>query len=125
MLEVIEQKYQILDVLGRGGSGITYSAKVLERQSQAVVAIKALPLQGLENWEPVERFEKEAEVLAKLDHPAIPKCLDHFYIDTPDDRIFCIVQEFAEGQSLTERVKQGWRVTEKEVRRIAEQVLHF
>ena len=133
MLDRIEQKYQILEVLGRGGSGTTYSAKLLEQPSQVpsesssqpIVAIKALPLQGLTDWEPIECFETEVQVLAKLDHPAIPKYLEHFYIDTPQNRIFCIVQEFAEGQSLAERVKQGWRVTEKEVQQIAEQLLEI
>ncbi|WP_416207930.1 serine/threonine protein kinase [Coleofasciculus sp. LEGE 07092] len=55
----------------------------------------------------------------------MPQYLDYFHIDTPQDRSFYIVQQLAEGQSLATWVQNGWRGNEKEIRRIATQLLEI
>ncbi|MEQ9238102.1 protein kinase domain-containing protein [Coleofasciculus sp. E2-BRE-01] len=121
--EIIAQRYRIIDTLGQGGIGITYHAE--DTQTKQAVALKALSLHRLSDWKMLELFEREARVLAGLKHPRIPKYLDYFHVDTPQDRSFYIVQELAEGQSLAAWVEQGWRTNETELRRIATQLLEI
>lgn len=119
--ELIKQRYQINNILGKGGVGITYSA--VDTKKQVTVAIKAVSLRQLNDWKQVELFEREAQVLAKLNHPNIPKYLDYFDIETDKDKVFYIVQQLAPGKSLFQLVEQGWRTTETEVKEIAKQIL--
>ena len=72
--DIIDRKYQIIDLIGQGGSSITYSATSLETKEK--VAIKSLSLKGLSEWEQIELFEREAKILATLNHPAIPQYID-------------------------------------------------
>jgi serine/threonine protein kinase len=119
--DIINQRYRILEILGKGGISITY--KAVDEQIEQPVAIKALSLRQTQDWKIIELFEREARVLQNLNHPAIPNYLDYFQIDTAEDRYFYIVQEVASGQSLAEWIKQGWRPNETEVRNIAQQIL--
>ncbi|MEM7758931.1 MAG: ankyrin repeat domain-containing protein, partial [Cyanobacteria bacterium P01_A01_bin.40] len=70
-----------------------------------------------------ELFGREAEVLSKLDHPAIPKYIDYFDLETDTDKAFYIVQQQAPGKSLFDLVQSGWRITEAQVKDIAQQIL--
>jgi serine/threonine protein kinase len=115
--------YQIKSILGEGGSGITYCAQVAGTERQ--VALKELSLQRMNDWKAIELFEREAQVLSQLQHPAIPKYIDYFTIDTPDNRSFYIVQELAPGKTLSAWLQEGWRCTEVEVKDIARQILEI
>ncbi len=119
--EIIAQRYRIVDTLGQGGSGTTYLVEDLQSSQQ--VALKALSLCRMSDWKMMELFEREARVLAQLNHPAIPRYLEYFHVDTPQDRSFYIAQQLAPGQSLALLVQKGWRASEEEVRRIAIQIL--
>ena len=121
--DIVQERYRILHPLGEGGSGTTYAAEDLQTQRQ--VALKALSLRHSGDWKQLELFEREAATLQKLKHPAIPKYLDYFHVDSVGDRAFYIVQELAAGYSLAQRVSQGWRTREQDVRRIAAQVLEI
>ena len=74
--QIINQRYRILDILSEGVSGITYKAE--DTETGKTVALKALSLRESGNWKQIELFEREAEVLGKLNHPAIPQYLDYF-----------------------------------------------
>lgn len=118
---LIQSRYRILDVLGQGGSGITYRAE--DAFTGRKVALKELSLKGLSDWKKLELFEREARVLAELNHPAIPQYVDYFQVDTADNRLFYIAQEIAEGTSLADLVTSGERFSEAETKRIATEVL--
>ena len=105
--ELIKQRYRIDNILGKGGVGITYGA--FDTINKTTVAIKAVSLRQLNDWKQVELFEREAEVLAKLEHPNIPQYLDYFDIETDKDKVFYIVQQLAPGKSLFQLVEEGWR----------------
>lgn len=120
--EIIAQQYQIVGLLGEGGIGTTYEARDLSNGGQAV-ALKALSLHRMQDWKVLELFEREARVLAQLHHPAIPRYLNYFQSDTPQDRYFYLVQALAPGQSLAALVNGGWRQDETAVRDLAVQVL--
>lgn len=121
--EIIAQRYRLLDILGQGGSGTTYLAEDIHCSEQ--VALKALSLRHMTDWKAIALFEREAQVLAQLNHSAIPRYLEYFQVDTPQDRCFYIAQQLAEGKSLAALVQNGWHASQKEVRRIAIQILEI
>ncbi|HEY9607990.1 ankyrin repeat domain-containing protein [Allocoleopsis sp.] len=121
--EMIAQRYRIVDRLGAGGSGTTYLAE--DSQNSQPVALKALSLRYIRDWKPIELFERETRVLAQLNHPGIPRYLNHFHTDTPQDRTFYIVQQLAPGKSLAAWVENGWRTNERDVQQIAMQILEI
>ncbi len=116
-----ETHYQIVGILGEGGSGTTYRALVVG--ADKFVALKQLSLAQMDDWKAIELFEREAQTLSQLKHPAIPNYIDYFTIDTQRDRHFYIVQELAPGKTLSDWSESGWRCTEAEVKDIASQIL--
>ena len=120
--DLLSERYIVKHKLGQGGSGITYSAE--DRDNNRQVAIKVLTLSGLDNWKKVELFEREAKVLQKLNHFAIPQYLDYFKQETDSDIFFCLVQQLAPGKSLARLIADDWYTTKTEVQHIAEQILN-
>ncbi|NES19269.1 MAG: serine/threonine protein kinase [Symploca sp. SIO3E6] len=126
--EVIAERYQIVTLLGQGGMGSTYAAVDLANNQR--VAIKVVSLRAARDWKILELFEREAQVLATLNHPFIPKYLDYFRVDAEEDSPhsdcrFYLVQELVEGESLATLVERGWKPKEVEVKAIARQVLEI
>lgn len=121
--EIIAERYRIVSILGQGGIGITYESEDLHAGKR--VALKGLSLHRMTDWKVLELFEREARVLSHLKHPSIPRYLDYFQIDTPQNQGFYLVQELAEGRSLAALVQSGWHATEAEVKQIAIQILEI
>lgn len=61
--------YDILEEIGRGGMGVIYRAR--QRLTQRIVALKRILSYHADSRETVERFRREAEAVASLDHPNI------------------------------------------------------
>jgi eukaryotic-like serine/threonine-protein kinase len=122
-LNIIGERYQVLETLGEGGVGTTYKAKDL--QTNQLIAIKVISFRQIKDWKTVDLFEREVRVLKQLDLSAIPKYLDSFEIDTDDDRLFCIVQALAPGKNLAQWIQEGWRPNEEDVKAIAQQLLEI
>ena len=93
--------YEILSPLGAGGMGEVYLAtdSKLDRQ----VAIKVLPEAMTCDPERVARFEREAKVLASLNHPNIAAI--HGFDDS--DSIRFLVMEYVEGDTLGSHLRKG------------------
>ena len=119
-----QQRYRITSILGEGNSGITYAAEDMT-QPGITFALKVLSFQETSDWKMLELFEREAKVLAQLQHPAIPRYFDSFHIDTENDRQFVIVQELAKGKSLAAWVESGWHADEATVKKIAKAILEI
>ena len=67
--EGIGDKYQLLELLGRGGMGVVFRARELSLDRE--VALKVLALDPTTSPDAFERFEREAKLAARLDHPNI------------------------------------------------------
>jgi serine/threonine-protein kinase len=98
---VFAGRYEILDSIGAGGMGEVYRAidKNLGRQ----VAIKILPAAFAEDKERMARFEREAKLLAVLNHPNIAAIHG---LEESEGRRF-LVLELAEGETLQSRLDRG------------------
>ena len=121
--DIIGSKYRILNCIAEGAFGTTYEAEEIHTYQR--VAIKAVSLRQVTDWKVLELLEREARILASLDHPFIPNYVDYFQIDSESDRRFYLVQELVSGRSLAELVESGWHTTEEEVKEIALQVLNI
>lgn len=91
--------YEIISSLGKGGFGSVWKAK---SSQGAIVAMKVLNPQALENEKVVKKFFHEAMILAKLDHPNITRLLEFF----PDGNNYAIVMEYVEGVELKKLLQQ-------------------
>ena len=94
--ELIIDRYKIIDFLGEGMSGETY--KALDLQSNDYVALKVLSLQQMSNWKVMELFEREAKILAQIEHPSIPAYLNYFQIDYPQEKRWYLIQKLVLGK---------------------------
>ena len=116
------ERYELIRKLGEGGFGETWLAR--DSMDDSMVAIKRLQMHRVNDWKAVELFEREAKILKHLSHPSIPKYLDWFEIqDEEDGTSFCLVQELARGQTLSELVNDGWCPTEEEAFDLAQKLL--
>jgi serine/threonine protein kinase len=121
--ELLKHGYQVQTEIGKGSNAITYRAHSLQTNQE--VAIKVISLRQVRDWKIIELFEREAKVLASLNHPHIPKYIDYLTIDTTTDRFFVMIQELAIGQSLQNLYEQGWRPEEREIKHIAMQLMEI
>jgi eukaryotic-like serine/threonine-protein kinase len=118
---IIDNRYRILHFLGQGGIGTTYAAENLETGEK--VALKVVSLRQVDDFKVLELFEREARILAQLDHPGIPHYVDSFQGGKRRNRVFYLVQQLAEGWSLAKLVEMSWHPDEAKVRQLAEQIL--
>ena len=88
--------YEILRQLGEGGMGTVYLAVRSDGVFRKQVALKIVRSQA-PSHEVLERFQREREILAALDHPNIARILDG---GTTDDGLPYLVMEYVEGQSI-------------------------
>ena len=93
--------YEVLELLGAGGMGEVYRAR--DGKLNRDVALKVLPEAFVSEPERLARFQREAEVLASLNHPNIA----HIYGIEDSGETTGIVLELVEGQTLAERIAAG------------------
>src|SRR5260370_29479888 len=93
--------YEIHAQIGVGGMGEVYRAR--DSKLNREVAIKLLPEGFAEDTERVARFQREAQVLASLNHPNIAA----IYGLEESDGIRAMVMELVEGPTLADRVAAG------------------
>ena len=97
---ILQDRYEILKVLGLGGMGAVYQARDL--RFTGVARLCALKEMTCTAPDPqvrrlaIQNFEREANILASLNHPAIPKIYDYY---TEGIRSY-LVLEYIEGEDL-------------------------
>ena len=93
--------FKVIEKIGQGGMGVVYRAQ--DTNLSRDVAIKVLPEQFTKDPQRLARFEREAKLLASLNHPNIAAI--HSFEHSDD--IHFLVLELVEGETLAERVAKG------------------
>jgi hypothetical protein len=101
----------------------TYLAQDLLTSERVV--IKLLLFGPDFDWADLKLFEREAQILQTLSHPAIPEYRDHFEISLKGGRGLALVQTYIDAPSLQEWMEQGRRFAEPEVRELAQKLLRI
>jgi serine/threonine-protein kinase len=96
---VIASRYRIQRIIGQGGMGQVYLAH--DEQLERLVAIKRLR-DNHANADSLERFQREAKFLAKLNHPCIVQIYD--FIEEPGG--CSLVMEYIEGVNLAHKLRE-------------------
>jgi eukaryotic-like serine/threonine-protein kinase len=99
--------YEITSQLGKGGMGEVYRAK--DQKLGRDVAIKVLPVEFARDADRAARFQREAKLLASLNHPSIAAI---YGLEESGGTNF-LVLELVEGETLAERIKAGSLPIEK------------
>jgi len=105
---ILENKYRIIQKLGKGGFSRTYLVENIQENRKHYLLKEFLPNHNNKtefNQKSLELFYQEASILSKLNHPQIPKFLDWFQ----ENNNFFIVQEL-----LKEIIIGNYFVKEKE-----------
>ena len=103
-LETLARQFpqlEILEHLGQGGMGIVYKAR--QRQLNRLVAVKILPPSVGDDPAFAERFTREAQALARLNHPNIVQVYDF----GQTDEFFYFVMEYVDGLNLRALIRDG------------------
>lgn len=99
---VLHSSYQILRCIEAGGMGVVYEAAHLRLRGRRL-AVKVLPREMADDEQLYQRFQREAEILAGLDHPHIVQVQD---FNRTDDGYPYLVMEYLEGQDLQAKLKE-------------------
>src|SRR5947209_2919446 len=96
--QLLKHRYRILTQIGRGGFAAVYKAED-SHFYQRLVAVKEMSQSGLspqERAEAVDAFTREAQLLAGLQHPHLPRIYDHF----SEGGRWYLVMDFIKGETL-------------------------
>jgi Tol biopolymer transport system component len=100
--------YEIVSAIGAGGMGEVYRAR--DSKLKRDVAVKVLPADVANDGERLARFQREAEVLASLNHPHIAQ-IHGLEESTPStgsgQAVLALVLELVEGEDLSQRIARG------------------
>nr|RNJ70431.1 MAG: hypothetical protein EDM05_04695 [Leptolyngbya sp. IPPAS B-1204] len=121
-LSLLRGRYQAVQLLGQGGFGRTYLALDEDRlKSRCVIKQFSPQVQGTKSLEKAVRlFNQEAVRLHELgEHTQIPALLAYF----EQDGYLYLVQQFIEGQSLLQEMKQHGAFNERQIRDVLADVL--
>lgn len=105
---VLQARYRIVSAIGQGGMGAVYEAEdlVLAGRRCALKEVKLDPAMSDEaRRQAQEQFYREASVLARLDHPTLPKVSDYFSADDLD----YLVMDYVPGRDLKDIMNEARR----------------
>jgi serine/threonine protein kinase len=114
--QVLSANYELESEVGRGGMGIVYCAR--DKRLKREIAIKVLPPELSFRADIRQRFLREAETAAQLNHPNIVP----IYTVEERDNLVYFVMAYIKGDNLGQRLQQHGPVAPVEVRRILREV---
>ncbi|MFL5551900.1 MAG: serine/threonine-protein kinase [Gemmatimonadaceae bacterium] len=114
--QVLSANYELESEVGRGGMGIVYCAR--DRRLKREIAIKVLPPELSFRADIRQRFLREAETAAQLNHPNIVP----IYTVEERDNLVYFVMAYVKGDNLGQRLQQHGPMAPVEVRRILREV---
>lgn len=104
--------YEILEIIGSGGSGVVYKAHHTRLQTDVVVKKIRSSIRNK------VRIRQEADILKRLKHPYLPMVYD--FIET-EEGVYTVM-DFIPGYTIEEIVKKSGKLPQKQVRKWAEQL---
>ncbi len=114
---VIDEKYKILNVVGKGGMSVVYLA--MNERANKQWAIKEVRKDGMQSFEVVKQnLVAETDLLKKLNHPHLPSIID--VIDCDDT--FLIVMDYIEGNPLSKALETSGAQNQDDVIEWAKQL---
>lgn len=123
--DIVNERYEIIQELGRGGFGITHTAYDTWRSS-LIVVLKQISItapdissESKRDNSYIAKLEAEARILQGLNHPCIPQFFESF----SEGNYYYIVQEYIEGHDLSQEVRPGEPISELEVVAILREIL--
>lgn len=123
--ELLGARYKVINVLGAGGFGHTYIAEDTQRPGNPHCVLKHLTFASTNSQvlqQVRQLFQVEAETLEELGkHDQIPRLLAYF----EEKQEFYLVQEYVEGQPLSEELAGGKRFSEPQVVALLKDVLEI
>ena len=114
--EVLSANYELETEVGRGGMGVVYCAR--DKRLKREIAIKILPPELSFRADIRQRFLREAETAAQLNHPNIVP----IYTVEERDNLVYFVMAYIKGDNLGQRLQQHGPIPPVEVRRILREV---
>ncbi len=117
---VIDEKYRLERLLGRGGMGAVYLATHLG--TARYVAVKLITPQFMSNDEFVERFKREARAAGRLRHPNVVDVTDFGFGQVTNEPVAYLVMEYLDGCTLGDVLAEEERLPLEWVVDILEQV---
>lgn len=121
--EVLGERYQIQQQLGKKAGRRTLLAQDI--LTGELVVVKLVAFDSEFEWDDLKLFEREAKTLKSLSHPAIPRYLDYFELNSPQYRGFALIQTYIPSQTLEQYIHAGRTFSEAEVKEIAKAVLEI
>jgi serine/threonine protein kinase len=118
--QVLDEKYRLERLLGKGGMGAVYLATHLG--TDRYVALKLIAPQFMRNEEFVERFKREARAAGRLRHPNVVDVTDFGFSGSEPQRVAYLVMEYLDGCTLSDVLDEETRLPLEWVVDILEQV---
>ena len=103
---ILNNRYEIVRELGRGGFGRSYLANDLNKFGEKCVLKEFAPQLQTELIKAKELFEREAETLYKLKHPQIPAFRELFRVNDRGAECLLLVQDYIEGENYLTLLNQ-------------------
>lgn len=123
-MTLLNNRYQIIKVLGEGGFGKTFLASDTQMQPSRKSVVKQLePINGDPQIYDLiqDRFQKEASILEQVGagHPQIPKLYAYFC----EDNLFYLVQERIQGKTLAQKLHENGKFSGQDTHKILVKLL--
>ncbi|MFV0636068.1 Stk1 family PASTA domain-containing Ser/Thr kinase [Mitsuokella sp.] len=116
MHRILDQRYELEELIGGGGMADVYKAK--DRLLNRPVAVKILHEQFKQDKEFIDKFQREAQAAARLSHPNIVNIYD---VGVADGDHY-IVMEYVPGRTLKDRIRQEGHLSVSEALRVAREI---
>jgi len=126
---ILRKRYEVIELVGQGGMGAVYKTNDRRLEGRICAVKEVIPITSMESASEQEmnqltdQFRMEASILARLDHPNLPKVSDYFSLGRRE----YLVMDFVEGRDLQEILQRAQRqdkfLDEVQVLAWAEQML--
>ncbi len=115
---LLDNRYEVVQCLGRGGFGRTYLAKDRHRFDERCLLKEFAPQDAATLQKATELFEREAGILYQLKHPQIPAFRALLTGTVAGQTALFLVEQYIEGQSYAQWLQQGHQMSEADAIRL-------